>query len=355
MNEIGSEFSLSEDKNYYFGRLTKFGNKVQFLRSGRDAIGYIVDSIRNSNKIVLIPSYSCDSVVKPFIIRGWKIVYYPIKSDFSVDLNYLQSLIFNLRPDVILVMNYFGLSNTTSVVSTIRNCQPLIRIIEDITHVLFDIEKLHSQKVDYYIGSIRKWLGILDGAVVISNNNEIPEINYVESEFVNLRRIALNSMEEYLHTGSMNHKIKYRALLIDAERSLENGKIPYCISPDSNFLLQNLNAAPLMNSRKWNTNLLLKKLKSLTQIRFPGNINEILNYTPFCIPIFISNRDKVQKLLAENGIYCPVLWPLNEEARKISPESIDIENNILCIPIDQRYNYADMDQIFKMLKNVMSN
>lgn len=355
MKEIGSEFSLCEDQNYYFRKLIKIGKKVQFLRCGRDAIGYLADFLPKKTEIVLMPSYCCDSMVDPFIFRGWKVIYYPINSDFSIDVNYLQSLIKKMKPDVILIMNFFGISNTINVVNIIKQDNPELQIIEDITHILFDLDKLCSQQVNYYVGSIRKWIGIPDGAIVISNNNKIPVINYVENNFVNLRRTGLNLKEDYLHTNSQTIKILFRKILLEAENSLEKGKIPYCISPESQSILQNLNTASLKKARKWNAITLLQKLKTIPQISFPINIDRIYENTPFSIPIFISNRDEIQKEMAENGIYVAVLWPLSDEARKISPISVEIENTILSIPIDQRYDFADMDNIFNVIKKIVSN
>ena len=40
------------------------------------------------------------------------------------------------------------------------------------------------------------------------------------------------------------------------------------------------------------------------------------NGAPFSLPILVENRDVVQKQLAQKGVYAPVLWPIDEKARK---------------------------------------
>ena len=135
-----------------------------------------------------------------------------------------------------------------------------------------------------------------------------------------------------------------------AENSLDDGENPVLISPDSMKLLENLNCSVIKKRRKWNAEILLNLLKTIPDIKFPINIDKILKITPFSIPILVKNRDDFQNKLAEKGIYSPVLWPLSDSARKKSPFAYEMENSMLSIPIDQRYDYSDMQQIFNTIK-----
>ena len=355
MKEIGSEFTYNHNADYHFKTISKIGDSVHFLRTGRDAIGFVLDSLPKEAKIVLIPSYCCDSMISPFVNRGWEVRYYPINHDFSIDIRYLLTLINELNPHVILLMNFFGLCDTKSTVVQIKKISPSVKIIEDITHTLFDTDKYFNRMVDYYVGSIRKWIGVPDGAIAISCSGVISDIAYVKNNFVDLRKSALIIKEEYLHTGLDDLKILFRKLLINAEISLENDKTIYSISPDSKEALLNFNVSTLKMARKLNALTLLRKLKNIPQLTLPYNIDIVKDNTPFSIPIFISKRDRVQKALAGSGIYCAKLWPLNKEARKVSSASEDIENSNLSVPIDQRYDFADMQIIADVLKKTLKN
>jgi hypothetical protein len=197
-------------------------------------------------------------------------------------------------------------------------------------------------------------MGITDGALVISNKNDIPNITYSNSNFITLRSKALNLKEEYLHTNSPSIKVMYRKLLSEAENSLKNGKIPHLISPNSKQILEQLNCASLKNKRKWNTNQLLQLLRTITEVKFPINVEKILENTPFSIPVFFNDRDTVQKKMAEKGVYAAILWPLNLEAREKSPFAAEVEKKMLSIPIDQRYDASDMKQILNVIKSAIS-
>ena len=353
MIEIGSEFSLCSNDDYFFSRIRNFGKKAIFLRCGRDALGYIAGLIKKKSGIILMPAYCCNSMVDPFVLKGWKIIYYPINSGLSIEEEYLISICEKNKPDAILTMNFFGLSDTKPITNLIKTKYPDIQIVEDITHTLLDIENSYTENVDFYIGSIRKWMGITDGALVISTKKEIQGIEYIENEFVSIRLKGLNVKEDYRYSQENSIKLKYRKILLEAEKVLENGKIPYSISPASQKLLDNLNVGSLRNARKKNASNLLRLLKTIPEIDYPGNIESILDFTPFSLPILVKNRDNIQKKMAEKGVYAALLWPLNMEARKESPFAAKIEDLMLSIPIDQRYDADDMEYIYNVIKELV--
>ena len=350
MKEIGSEFSLGASKEFYFNRINKFGKSHIFLRCGRDALGYIADLVIKRSRVILMPAYCCDSMVEPFVIRGWKIKYYPISKDLSVDIPYVINAYENYQPDCLLLMNFFGICNSQKTVGSIKIKCPSLQIIEDITHTLFDIEALYTEQVDYYIGSIRKWMGIIDGALIISTKTDMPGVLYVESEYVTLRRKGLNLKEEYHRSKIPSQKLIFRDILSAAEKSLNQGKTPYSISPDSKYMLYNLNVEPLRIGRKNNTNILWKLLNRIAEINYPENIEKILTITPFSIPILIKNRDYIQREMAKKGVYAAQLWPLSKDARNISPFAAEMEREMLSIPIDQRYLPQDMFYVYNVIR-----
>ena len=74
-------------------------------------------------------------------------------------------------------------------------------------------------------------------------------------------------------------------------------------------------------------------------------IERCLDGAPFSLPVLVENRDEVQRKLAEAGVYAPVLWPICEDARKVCDVSAMISDCMLSIPVDQRYDWDDMEGI----------
>jgi dTDP-4-amino-4,6-dideoxygalactose transaminase len=349
MKEIGSEFSLSVEKGNYFSKINSLGEKNTFLRCGRDAIGLVAELLETQTHIILIPSYCCDAMVQPFVSRGWDVEYYPIMDNFSTDIQYLISLIKRKKPDAVLIMNFFGVSDTHQIVDRIRSENSSIQIIEDVTHILFDFDKAYSDKIDYYVGSVRKWMGIVDGGLVVSNKKSILKVKFKESEFVTLRREAFKIKQQYNSMSESLIKDRFRRLFLDAEKSLNNEVEPLSISVESKKLIDSYNYSLMVKTRKKNARVLIKLLKLIPHIRLPYNFDILLESTPFSVPILVKGRDKLQSELARKGVYLSVLWPLNEKSRKISHFSAELEGSMLSIPVDQRYTPEDMKYICKLL------
>ena len=78
MREIGSEFwdvPTCDDRNFLFPNGTKW-----FL-SGRSALKAIIADIQQGDKQVnsiSLPSWCCDSIIRPFLEEGIDVVFYPV-------------------------------------------------------------------------------------------------------------------------------------------------------------------------------------------------------------------------------------------------------------------------------------
>lgn len=83
-------------------------------------------------------------------------------------------------------MGYFGFATNESIFKEIEIMkQSGVIVIEDITHNLFSCLQEESNS-HYYVGSIRKWLGIPSGGFV-SGIKELNIKSDVQTNFVNLR------------------------------------------------------------------------------------------------------------------------------------------------------------------------
>ena len=118
--EIGSEFDLLPLSDSYFGQLSEQFNESVFLRSGREALGLIAESVSNDRKVILLPSYICSSMVRPFEERGWRVVYYELSEKLFVEAENLIPLIKTHTPDLLLIMSYFQAYNYESLLNQIK-------------------------------------------------------------------------------------------------------------------------------------------------------------------------------------------------------------------------------------------
>lgn len=353
MREFGSEFASRTLPDNYFADVISCFSDFAFLRSGRDALSFVAQDIerRKEEKCILLPAYCCDSMIYPFIRNGWKVYYYSLKDDLTVDLKMLAALIVHYSPAAVLLMNYFGIAPTSEAIKEINNIAPEITVIEDFTHCLFDVKDCYHPEVDYYVASIRKWLGINDGAIVLTRHLIECKPVYEENGFVNIREEAQRIKLRYQTTGKLEEKHHYRWALQKAEKCLAEDRNILGISPGSLQLLGLLNASEIKFRRRQNYFHLLELLKNIRAIAFPLNIEDVR--TPFSLPILVKQRDMVQQRLAGYNLYVPVIWPITDKARHRCKVSAQIADTILAIPIDQRYDYSDMEEISDRIHSVL--
>ncbi|MBQ9202699.1 MAG: sugar transferase [Prevotella sp.] len=196
--EFGSAIPLEAVPDNYFQQLEQTFESHSYLTTGRGALMLVGQSIETDNKHIYIPAYSCESMVKPFKNCGWKVSLYPLNEDLTICQDFVDQMVANEEKDfTILTMNYFGVAGTKDKVEEIKSKRSDIFIIEDFTHCLFTLEAIYSDKVDYYVGSIRKSLGVPDGAIILSNHPLKEAEEVLESSFVTKRLKALKEKDDY--------------------------------------------------------------------------------------------------------------------------------------------------------------
>lgn len=351
--EIGSEFWLEKNKtiineNGLPNWLSKYGN-VLLTTSGRGAISLVLEQIRSNKKVVLLPSYICESVVLPFKKYNYEIKFYNINKCFEpADID----LIKNFRDGVFLHMGYFGFPTNINLEETINKLRlKSVIVIEDVTHTLFSNGKEDIQN-DYIIGSIRKWFGVPSGGFAATNNKRLKiKNNLVQKEFINLRLEGLYKKHNYIKERDNVKKEDYLRSFDRAEGQLNKDIMPYKIDQISRNIIENIDLDTIKIKRKNNFKYLIKGLEGIKEIETPIKPKD--EVTPFFLPIYIrSHRDNLRNYLKKKEIYCPIHWTIpNDIVDKLSCETKSIYNSIISIPCDQRYGLNDMNRIIEEINN----
>ena len=220
--EFGSAIPLVSVPDNYFQQLEQKFMSHCYLTTGRGALMLVGQSIETDNKHIYIPAYSCESMVKPFKDCGWKVTLYSLNEDLTMSQTFVDETVANIEQGfAILTMNYFGVAGTKEAVEEIKTKRNDIIIIEDFTHCLFTLEDIYSEKVDYYVGSIRKSLGVADGAIILSNHPLKEAEEVLESTFVTKRLKALKEKDDYTVEKKETQKDDFRQILGEAERDID--------------------------------------------------------------------------------------------------------------------------------------
>ena len=356
LKEIGSEFWINElpkeDKRCSPDWLNDWGNHI-LTSSGSGAISLMLEQVeqRVKTKTALLPAYTCESVVIPFIEEGYTCYFYDINENLKPNLDSID-FFDNVDIGIFLHMGYYGFPTNINLNDTVKKLKKNnVIIIEDITHTLFS-EYIRFEENDYYLASLRKWFGIPSGGVLIYGNEEIEDNLYIHNEYVNIRKKALLLKGNFIKTGNLELKKQFLDLFMKAELILEKDISPYAIDGTSIALLNEIEVKELVKARKDNYSFLLENLE-----------DELVNFVfkdlsigvcPMFFPIYVKNdRNDFKAKLIENHIYSPIHWPI--------PNYLDISNfhnskkiyeSIISIPCDQRYSIKDMERIVKNIKDI---
>lgn len=326
--EIGSEFwdvPVSNSEN------NMFPTHARWFASGRSALNAIIQELSWA-KTVAIPSWCCDSIIKPFADAGFTISFYPV----AVNNDFIPNITNNC--DVLLLVDYFGYYSQQNIS---HKC-----VIRDITHSLFSETRLEA---DYYFGSLRKWCGVWTGGFAWAKDGHhfnISEI--VDRVYFSMREKAMILKKEYIENQNEDDlkKREFLELFAQAEDRLDNIGMADAAERDV-FLANHLNKSYIREKRRNNASILMSELTDLLLFHTLKDED-----CPLFVPVIIDEdkRDKLQQYLAKNKIYCPKHWPITEY-HMLSDKTRDIYNKEISLICDQRYSETDMRRMIELIKS----
>lgn len=349
-SEIGSDFwqyTLAgyENKEMFFWSDKEYSKK--YLKSGRNAIKALCRYLSDYKKKVMLPVYTCETVILPFIEEGWEVCYYPLNRDLTINESlFIQKFDVEI-PSVILLHSYFGF-NTIESETPIEYCKNRGAIIvEDMTQSLFS--EHHIQCADYYVASFRKFLAIPNGGVIISKK-KLRDIK-IEPSDNRIDEIALNAFDlkaDYFKGETEEKKVAFREKYqLLADLIVLNAEIQR-ISMVSEKIIFSCDKDKVNRQRQSNYKMLLKAIKKIKYITPVLNL-ELDGCTPLYFPIYVEHREKLQAYLKDYRIYCPIIWRKPPQLSVEDKETNYMYKHMLCIPIDQRYGVEEMNKIIDVL------
>lgn len=356
--EIGSYFWLSEDdlnrkrdKTITPEIFGCHGSDFTWVSLCRSAITLIIETIEQRNphtaKRVCLPGFTCNTVFEPFLKAGYEVEFLPVDINLNINANELLDHILFSNPGIVLLHRYFGfdtLPNINHAISQIRDKG--IVVIEDITQSMYsNISRLDA---DYFVGSIRKWCGVPDGGFAVCANRNLKYKPSCSDLTLEKQKIIASLLKwRYVEFG-IGEKSSFLKEFKEAEHTISTQMGIYDISPVSYQIQTNLNIGDIKSKRRDNYKSLLEMIEKSDKI---APIFKSLDgrVTPLYFPIYCKNRNELQCRLISNNIYAPVVWPKDSKYKSVGAVTDNIYDRILCIPIDQRYDYRDMERVASII------
>lgn len=367
MREYGSEHPAIILPDGYFEDLSELGREVLYLRSGREALLLTaIAACDAKDKTILFPVYCCWSMSAPFEKAGWKVVYYRLNEDLTVDTDYLKYLLLTYKPQAVLTMNFYGSASTEAAVKVVKEFDKKIKVIEDFSHCTFSIRQIMNPEVDMYVSSIRKSVGVCDGSVILSKE-PMPK-QYIQEEqkdFADKRFVAQTEKKRYTWSKDQEKKLEFLSTICECEGIIDGFTAVRPISERAKKMLAMVNGEEIAFARRENMRHLWTRLNEFQEASGGSNGFKLVpglersfekeGSSPFSLPILVENRDEIQGALAKRGVYTQWLWPLCDEAVAICPVSKEMNEKMLSVPIDQRFSWDDIEEIANIIIDVVKN
>ena len=343
--EVGSIFPVSGFE--YDPAITQ--NRFEgftFFSLCREALLAIAKSCEK--KVIMIPAYTCQTVIIPFIQEKWDIYFYSIDTNLCIGEKSFISLLSKTKPGIVLFHPYYGKAindNERNLLFQAKESGAIV--VQDLTQSIFsDVRKPY---VDITVGSIRKWDNIPDGGFLTFGDDahmKIIDTKESNSRFFAAQLDAMYLRGEYFRTDNPDYKQisirinKYAEGLIDNEPVTCHKISDYSMSKILNADLEHIRTKRIDNFRT-----LFSLIRTNNKCHSVFNSIDELDSAPLYFPVFVENRKQFQKKLAENKIYAPILWGIGNSNIMIDDSVEYIYSHLLAIPIDQRYNNDDIQRI----------
>ena len=318
MKEIGGYFELELNK------IDNMPNKEGVLvNSGRNALEYILRGI-GVDKIgmLYVPRYTCEVIYEPIRKLGIKNVKkYEINENLEID-DFPR-----LREgDYVIANNYFGIKDSY-IHSLIERFGE--HLIVDNSQALY--YPIHGETKAFY--SPRKFAGVPDGGIAwpscsIEMNTDT---SYDKCSHL-LKRLDIDANAAYEDFHINSDKLK--------EMPLKK------MSRLTESLLGNIDFDVIRDCRKRNYDILREELEHMNLLDTPES-SELS--CPMVYPYRTMDKGMRSRLIA-NKVYVAKYWPDIENSATRKDYASIMAEQILALPIDQRYGEEDMKNIINIIK-----
>lgn len=312
IKSIGGYFGLE------LGRSKSYPHKKALhLQSARNALKLILQN--HDIKSLWTPYFTCQSVLETIKESNCDIKFYSIDENFTPLLECKSK-------DWILYTDYFGINS-----NNVKNI-----LLKYPNSIIDNAQSFFAKKSKICFYSPRKFIGVSDGGLLYDNKTTL-HTTLLQDISINRAKFLLKRLDSGPESGYCNFK--------ESEQSL-NLQPPKIMSNLTKKILNSLDYGYIKNKRRKNFNHLNKILPN------PMNYNLKDDEIPMVYPYH--GTQKMRDFLIQNKIFIATYWINLQNWCKKKSFEIYLQENLLALPIDQRYGKKDMQTIAQYINNYNS-
>ncbi len=311
MKEIGGFFELECAHN------APYHANAEYLNSARNALRYIVRAYKIRQ--MFVPFYTCSVVWEALLKEKVSLRFY------ALDEGWLPAQTFE-KDAFILYNNYFGVCG--------KNVELLAKRYPNL--IVDNAQAFYAPPrglAAFY--SPRKFFGLPDGGLAISPRRIDLEHSARDCSFARcahlLKRYDKGASAAYALFSRNDEKLRHLPLRP--------------MSYLTQALMSNINYDFVRQRRLENFAFLHNALKKQNKIDLHLDKTDV----PMVYP-FVCEDTTLRARLIKQKIYVARYWPEIENQANIDPMSLYLQQHLVPLPIDQRYDISDMKRILEVIK-----
>jgi len=289
-------------------------NSFLCLNTGRSALMKLLRD--GGYQRVRLPEFFCPGTAYSIKEAGFDVLYY--KVDRGLKIRDLE----HRRGSAFVAVNYFGVLDDY----IFELCDSFAEhLIVDCTQAFY----FAPDKGTDWFNSCRKFFGVPDGAYLSQDRGAGANLKRQESHDISqhlLTRADLGpeeGYEQYKRNNSILASMPVRKVSRLSER-----------------MLRGIDYSHVASRRRANFAYLHSELSDYNQLDF----NLLESSVPLVYPLMTDNTNLRKKLIAER-VYVATYWPGLDEMVGGSSLAHQLAANIVPLPIDQRYDAADLSRV----------
>jgi hypothetical protein len=293
------------------------------LNSARNCFKYILQGYKPSK--IYLPYYICDSIVDVAKSSCIAFEFYALNKNMGIPQSVEPQ-----QNELLLYVNYFGLKTAYAN----KLADQFGSIVIDNSQAFFIEPNSHA----HTIYSPRKFFGVPDGGYLYT---DLPtEVDRIPEDTVIDRCCHLLGRIE---SGSQAYYSTYQ----EAE-SAHNGRPIRKMSRISKRILASLDYESIALKRERNFLFLHTYLAPINT--YPIEVDATFK-GPMIYPLLMEDGSSLKEKLIEEQIYVATYWAEVKTRDGVPPLECSLVDDLVPLPIDQRYTLADMQRIVTVIKD----
>jgi hypothetical protein len=316
---IGGYFELELNDGY------EYHTTAIRLNSGRNAFEYILRAKGYAK--VYLPYYACDAILQPIKKLGLSYQHYRINENLEPGYDLPDPK----KDEAFVYINYFGLKD--QYIDTLVKQKP--NLIIDNAQAFFSRP---IEAVDTFY-SARKFLGVPDGAYLYTDTqySEPLKDDYSNNRFTHLlRRIEYGPEEGY--QNYLENESSFKDLPLQKMSNL------------TLRLLKSINYSEIARKRRENYFILEEGLGYHNKFKYILADSQI----PMLYPFF-TDEEGIRDYLIREKIFVPLYWPNVLNWTTKNAYEYKLANNLIPLPVDQRYSLTDMKRVINLIERFITD